>query len=121
MNPTTSLTWYWFYPQATPSFSYFPQNFVGTTSVYYTPAAVPGYQMTVSAIFFDAPAGYCGIGSISYYTTLPTWYAVGSQYAAILPYGLSTNLEYYYEPRGETQDYGCGWDVRWATYRTNVW
>ena len=112
LTPATSLNWYAFFPSASP-WTAFPQSYAGGATVTGTPAAVPGYQLTISGIFYHAPVGFCTIGTSQYWTSSATWFAPAtSAYKATLPYGTSMSIGYRYA--GTNQDYGCGWCVRWT-------
>ena len=107
ISPAISRTWLVFYPSASPV-SAFPQPgaYVGIGNVTSTPVIPAGYQLTVSAIFYDTPAGSCVIGNSSY---RQMWHVPGTAPTATLPYGTSTNLGYNYVRGGESLDKGCGW------------
>lgn len=124
-NLTKSLSWFVFFPAPSP-LSTFPAGFVGRTSAAVaSPPVLPGYQLTASIIHFGSFEA-CSIGDtwpkyFGYYSTSTTtdllnapppnsWHSPGS-FAVTLPYGSSTKLAYFYEPRNEGFDRGCAWCV----------
>ena len=103
--------WILYYPVTSPDSFSQPGIYVPVGGAAATPVIRDGYRLTVSAIFYNAPAGYCVLGNNTYWEGPSNWHAPGTAATppVTLPYGTSTNLGYIYKPGGESQDRGCAW------------